>query len=147
MPRTRRFTQAPTPALSDRKVKPATLWIMGGSFYGIKTKEKDQGSKDSQLDYFSNLLSYCISFLFLAVLGLCCWAQAFSSCDERGLLCCGAWAFPVEEHGLQVCRLWWVPLYSMGSVVMAHNPSCPSACAVFPDQGLNACPLHWQVDS
>ena len=69
MPRTRRFIQAPTPALSDRKVKPATLWIMGGSFHGIKTKEKDQRSKDSQLDYFSNLLSYCISFLFFWL----CW--------------------------------------------------------------------------
>ena len=44
-------------------------------------------------------------YLFLAVLGLCCCAQAFSSCGERGLLFvvvrglliavasrCGAWA-------------------------------------------------------
>ena len=25
--------------------------------------------------------------------------------------------------------------------------SCPTACGIFPDQGLNPCPLHWQVES
>ena len=34
-----------------------------------------------------------------------------------------------------------------GSVVMAHGPSCSAACGIFPDQGLNPCPLHWQADS
>ena len=34
-----------------------------------------------------------------------------------------------------------------GSVVVAHGPSCPAACGIFPDQGLNPCPLHWQADS
>ena len=33
-----------------------------------------------------------------------------------------------------------------GSVVMAHGPSCSAACGIFPDQGSNPCPLHWQVD-
>ena len=31
-------------------------------------------------------LFVCLFYLFLAVLGLCCYARAFSSCDERGLL-------------------------------------------------------------
>ena len=31
-------------------------------------------------------------YLFLAELGLCCCAQAFSSCGEPGLLFCGVWA-------------------------------------------------------
>ena len=35
----------------------------------------------------------------------------------------------------------------MGSVVVAHGPSCSAACGIFPDQGLNPCPLHWQADS
>ena len=35
----------------------------------------------------------------------------------------------------------------MGSVVVARGLSCPVACGVFPDQGLNLCPLHWQADS
>ena len=45
-------------------------------------------------------------YLFLAVLGLCCCARAFSSCGERGLLFIAvrglfiAVASLVEEHGL-----------------------------------------------
>ena len=34
-----------------------------------------------------------------------------------------------------------------GSVVVAHRPSCSTACGIFPDQGSNPCPLHWQADS
>ena len=34
-----------------------------------------------------------------------------------------------------------------GSVIVAHGPSCSAACGVFPDQGSNPCPLHWQADS
>ena len=34
-----------------------------------------------------------------------------------------------------------------GSVVVAHGPSCSMACGIFPDQGSNPCPLHWQADS
>ena len=34
-----------------------------------------------------------------------------------------------------------------GSVVVAHGPSCSAACGIFPDQGPNPCPLHWQADS
>ena len=34
-----------------------------------------------------------------------------------------------------------------GSVVVAHAPSCSAACGIFPDQGSNLCPLHWQADS
>ena len=30
---------------------------------------------------------------------------------------------------------------------MAHGPSCSATCGIFPDQGLNPCPLHWQADS
>ena len=28
---------------------------------------------------------------------------------------------------------------------MAHGLSCSAACRVFPDQGSNPCPLHWQA--
>ena len=34
-----------------------------------------------------------------------------------------------------------------GSVIVAHEPSCSVACGIFPDQGSNPCPLHWQADS
>ena len=34
-----------------------------------------------------------------------------------------------------------------GSAVVAHGSSCSAACGIFPDQGSNPCPLHWQADS
>ena len=34
-----------------------------------------------------------------------------------------------------------------GSVIVAHGPSCSAPCWIFPDQGSNPCPLHWQADS
>ena len=34
-----------------------------------------------------------------------------------------------------------------GSVIVAHGPSCSTACGIFPDQGSNPCPPHWQADS
>ena len=79
----------------------------------------------------------------MAVLGLRCCVQAFSSCGERGLLfvaVCGlliAVASLAAEHGLK----------SAGSVVVAHGLSCSAACGIFLDQGSNPCPLYWQADS
>ena len=45
-----------------------------------------------------------------------------------------------------------LPLRSTGSrrassVIVAHGPSRSAACGIFPDQGSNPCPLHWQADS
>ena len=34
-----------------------------------------------------------------------------------------------------------------GSVAVAHGPSCSAARGIFPDQGSNPCPRHWQADS
>ena len=52
--------------------------------------------------------------------------------------------------GLSLSRpllLWSTVSRRAGSVVVAHGPSCSAACGIFPDQGLNPCPLHWQADS
>ena len=43
----------------------------------------------------------------------------------------------VAEHRLLGAR---------ASVAEAHELSCPMACGIFPDQGLNLGPLHWQED-
>ena len=43
--------------------------------------------------------------------------------------------------------LWSTGSRPAGSVVVAHGPSCSMACGIFPDQGSNLCPLHWQADS
>ena len=48
-------------------------------------------------------------------------ARGFGNCDS-----------PTLEH--------------LGSFV-THWLSCSEACGIFPDQGLNLCPLHWQADS
>ena len=85
-------------------------------------------------------------------------AWAFPSCDNRGLLFVAvhrfltAVAFHVE-HGLQAFRLPWSQLAGsvvvarglerVDSVVVAHGLNCCLACGIFPDQGLNPCPLHW----
>ena len=34
-----------------------------------------------------------------------------------------------------------------GSAIVAHGLSRSAACGIFPDQGSNPCPLHWQADS
>ena len=43
--------------------------------------------------------------------------------------------------------LWSTGSRRAGSVFVAHGPSCSAACGIFPDQGSNPCPLHWQADS
>ena len=72
----------------------------------------------------------CLIYLFLAVSGLRCCVRVFSSCGEQGLLF-------VAVRGL---------LIVMASLVVAHGLSCSAARGIFPDQGLNPCPLHWQAD-
>ena len=52
--------------------------------------------------------------------------------------------------GLSLSRpilLWTTGSRRAGSVIVAHGPSCSAACGIFPDQGSNPCPLHWQADS
>ena len=42
-----------------------------------------------------------------------------------------------------MCGLWHV----QASLVVSHGLCCSRACEIFLDQGLNLCPLHWQMDS
>ena len=48
---------------------------------------------------------------------------------------------------LRPLLLWSTGSRGVGSVIVAHGPSCFVACGIFPDQGSNPCPLHWQADS
>ena len=81
-------------------------------------------------------------YLFLAVLGLRFCARAFSSCGERGPL-----FITVRGPLSRPLLLRSTGSRCTGSVVVAHGPSCSAACGIFPDQGSNPCPLHWQADS
>ena len=50
----------------------------------------------------------------------------------------------IVKHGLWTHGL---QLQYMGSVVVAHRLSCSSAYSIFPEQGSNTPPRHWQTDS
>ena len=79
----------------------------------------------------------------MAVLGLRFCARAFSSCGKRGPLLiavCGPLTIVASLVGSTGSR-------RAASVVVAHGPSCSTACGIFPDQGSNPCPLHCQADS
>ena len=76
------------------------------------------------------------------MLGLRFCARAFSSCGE--------WGHSSSRcAGLSLLRpllLRSTGSRRSGSVVVTHGPSCSMACGIFPDQGSNPCPLHWQAD-
>ena len=55
-------------------------------------------------------------------------------CSAQGSYCGG-----FSCHGAQALDL--------GSVVVVHGLGCSMTCGIFPDQGSNWCPLHWQADS
>ena len=74
----------------------------------------------------------------MAVLGLRFCARAFSSCGKWGPLF-------IAMRGPLLLRS--TGSRGAGSVIVAHGPSCSAACGIFPDQGSNPCPLHWQADS
>ena len=79
----------------------------------------------------------------MAVLCLRFCARAFSSCGKRGPL------FIAVRGPLTIAASLVGSTGSRraGSVIVAHAPSCSAACGLFPDQGSNPCPLHWQADS
>ena len=101
--------------------------------------------------YLLYLFIYLFIYLFLTVLGLrfmrglslvaASGGHSSSRCGDRSSSRCA---------GLSLSRP--LPLRGTGSrhagsVVVAHGPSCSVACGIFPDQGSNPCPLHWQADS
>ena len=83
---------------------------------------------------FPSSLVVCVCVTALGV----CSVRAFSSCSEWGYSVVAVHGFLTEvashvaEHGP----------WSIGSKVVAHRPSSSVACGIFPDQGLNPCPLH-----
>ena len=62
---------------------------------------------------------------------------------------CRAWALGCEASVVAACGFnSCAPrLQNTGYIVVMHGLSCPVALGIIPDQGLNPCLLHWQVDS
>ena len=76
--------------------------------------------------------------VLVAALGL------FSSCGKQGLHSrCGVPAS--QGGGSSRCGAQALGTQASGAEVGVLN--CPWACGIFPDQGSNSYPLHWQVDS
>ena len=67
------------------------------------------------------------------------WCTGFSLC----------WLLFVVEHGLEVCGLSSCGLQALERRLSSCGAglSCSTACGIFPDQGSNPYPLHWQADS
>ena len=55
------------------------------------------------------------------------------------------WLLVLWSTGSRACGLQY--LQHAGSGVVVHGLSCPMACGIFLDQGLNLYLLHWQVES
>ena len=79
----------------------------------------------------------------MAVLGLRFCARAFSSCGKWGHSSSRCAGLSLSQPLL----LRSTGSRRAGSVIVAHGPSCFTACGIFPDQGSNLCPVHWQADS
>ena len=87
-------------------------------------------------------------FIYLFIYFWLCWVFV----SVRGLSPVAASGGLSSSRCAGLSLSWPLPLWSTSSrracsVVVAHGPSRSAACGIFPDQGSNPCPLHWQVDS
>ena len=83
------------------------------------------------------IIYFWLCWVFVSVRGL---SLVAASRGHSSLRCAGlSLSWPL--------LLWSTGSRHAGSVVVAHGPSCSAACGIFPDQGSNPCPLHWQADS
>ena len=99
--------------------------------------------------YLDQRLAYnrCLNFLKFILFCLC-WVSVFTAVYGLSLVAASRGYFLV----LHLSRRWFLLLQSTdsrvrASVVAEQWLSFPMAGEVFPDQGLNPSPLHWQVDS
>ena len=87
--------------------------------------------------FFFFLIYFWLCWVFVSVRGL---SLVVASGGHSSSRCVGlSLSWPL--------LLWSTGSRRTGSVVVAHGPSCSAACGIFPAQGLNPCPLHWQADS
>ena len=98
--------------------------------------------------YFHEVFLFLKNFIYLFIYLWLCWVFV----SVRGLSLGEASGGHSSSRcaGLSPSRP--LPLESTssrraGSVAVAHGPSCSVVCGIFPDQGSNPCPLHWQADS
>ena len=98
--------------------------------------------------FLLNLLFFLQKFIYLFIYIWLCWV--FVSVRGLSLVAASGAHSSSRCAGLSLSRpllLRSTGSRCAGSVVVAHGPSSSSACGIFPDQGSNPCPLHWQADS
>ena len=89
------------------------------------------------LFFFNIFIYFCMCWVLVSVQGL---SPVVASGGHSSSRCAGfslSRPLPLRSTGSR----------RVGSVVVAHGPSCSAACGIFPDQGSNSCPLRWQADS
>ena len=113
-------------------------------FYSkCERKSSEHFEEGSDLDMFFFCLFVCL-FIYLWL----CWV--FVSVRGLSLVVASGGHSSSWCAGLSLSRpllLWSTGSRRAGSVIVAHGPSRSVACGIFPDQGSNRCPLHWQADS
>ena len=97
-------------------------------------------------------------FALLATLGLRClvwifsswacgchsWVQYWDFASQGPLL---LWSTGLRHSASISCGTWAQWLLLLGSRVVSWVDSCSATRGIFPDQGSNLCPLHWQMNS
>ena len=98
--------------------------------------------------FFSFFFFFNPTFVYLFILFWLCWV--FVSVRGLSLVVASRGHSSSRCAGLSLSRpllLRSTGSRRAGSVVVVHRHSCSAACGIFPDQGSNPCPLHWQADS
>ena len=88
-------------------------------------------------NYYLFIYYLWLCWVFVSVRGLSPVAASGGHSSSRCAGLSPSWPLLLRSTGFRCA----------GSVVLAHGPSCSAACGIFPDQGSNPCPLHWQADS
>ena len=110
--------------------------VLGGGHSALKREYVGWRTWAAELSFFKNDLFIfgCTGSSLL---------QGFSLVGVRGLP--AVVACLAVEHGLRA--RWLQQLQHSDSAVVLHGLGCSAACGIFPDRGLNPCPLRWQVYS
>ena len=98
--------------------------------------------------YLTVVFFFFFNFIYLFIYLWLCWvfvsvwglSLVAASGDHSSPRCAGlslSWPLPLRSTGSR----------RAGSAIVAHGLSRSAACGIFPDQGSNPCPLHWQADS
>ena len=121
--------------------------------YQMEQQISDGGGQSINISEFFLLIYLWLHWVFIALCGLSLVAvnRGYSSLQRASfslrwllLLGSGRGLQDLQHVGSVVVTCG---LHVVGSVVVVNRLSGSMACGIFPSQGLNPCPLHWQLDS